>query len=202
VNWLLPFFVVVTALAVVVQAIVLIVLFVQLRRTAARVEKTVAELNTKLTPLISRVQFWLRMISPRITGIVADASEITRMARGEAQKVDRILSEALERLRMQLIHVDHILTGAMEAVEEAGSRLRQSVWGPVVRATADRSRRSGRESNLSGPMRATETRASRPDGTRSPSSKTKECLSSSERLPACLKFCSARLSRARSSSEF
>jgi hypothetical protein len=75
-------------------------------------------------------------ISPRITGIVADASEITRLARSEAQKVDRILSEALERLRMQLIHVDHILTGAMEAVEEAGTHLRQTIWGPVVRATA------------------------------------------------------------------
>ena len=134
-NWL-PFFVVVTALAMVVQAIVLIALFVQLRRTAARVEQIVTDLNTKLTPLISRVQFMVEEISPRITGIVADASEITRLARGEAQKVDRILSEALERLRMQLIHADHILTGAMEAVEEAGSRLRQSVWGPVVRATA------------------------------------------------------------------
>jgi len=37
---------------------------------------------------------------------------------------------------MQLIHVDHILTGAMEAVEEAGSHLKQSIWGPVVKATA------------------------------------------------------------------
>lgn len=134
-SWM-PFFVVVTALAVVLQAIVLIVLFIQLRRTAARVEQTVTDLNIKLTPLISRVQILVDDISPRISGIIADASEITRMARGEAQKVDRILSEALERLRMQLIHVDHILTGAMEAVEEAGSHLRQAVWGPVVKATA------------------------------------------------------------------
>jgi hypothetical protein len=134
-SWM-PFFVVVTALAIVLQAIVLIALFVQLRRTAAKVEQTVADLNTKVTPLISRVQILVDEVSPRITGIVADASEVTRLARSEAQKVDRILSEALERLRLQLIHVDHILTGAMEAVEEAGSHLRQTVWGPVVRATA------------------------------------------------------------------
>jgi hypothetical protein len=134
-SWM-PLFVVVTALAVVLQAIVLIALFIQMRRTAARVEESVADLNTKLSPLISRVQILVDDVSPRISGIVADASEITRLARGEAQKVDRILSEALERLRMQLIHVDHILTGAMEAVEEAGSHLRQAVWGPVVKATA------------------------------------------------------------------
>src|SRR5579863_8413887 len=134
-SWM-PYFVVVTALAIVLQAVVLIALFIQLRRTAARVEQTVADLNTKVTPLISRVQILVDDISPRISGIVADASEITRLARGEAQRVDRILNEALERLRMQLIHVDHILTGAMEAVEEAGSHLRQTVWGPVVKATA------------------------------------------------------------------
>jgi hypothetical protein len=134
-SWI-GFFVVVTALAIVVQAIILIALFVQLRRTAARVEQTVADLNTKVTPLVSRVQVLIEDISPRLTGIVVDASEITRLARSEAQKLDRVLSEALERLRMQLIHVDHILSGAMEAVEEAGSHLRSTVWAPVVKATA------------------------------------------------------------------
>jgi len=134
-SWI-PFFVMVTALAIVLQAIILIALFIQLRKTAARLEQIVGDLNTKLSPLISRVQILVEDVSPRLTGIVADASEVVRLARGEAQKVDRILSEALERLRMQLIHVDHILTGAMEAVEEAGSRVRQTVWGPVVKATA------------------------------------------------------------------
>ena len=134
-SWM-PLFVIVTAIAVVLQAAILIALFIQLRRTAARVEQTVDDLNTKIGPLISRVQILVEEVSPRLTGIVADASEITRLARTEAQKVDRIVSEALERLRMQLIHVDHILTGAMEAVEEAGSHLRRTVWGPVVKATA------------------------------------------------------------------
>ena len=134
-TWL-AVFVVVAAVAIVIQAIVLIALFVQMKRTAARVEQTVADFNTKVTPLVSRVQILVDELSPRLTGIVVDASEITRLARGEAQKLDRILSEALERLRMQIIHVDHILTGAMEAVEEAGSHLRNTVWAPVVKATA------------------------------------------------------------------
>src|ERR1700685_2885911 len=141
-NWI-PVFVVVTALAVVLQAIVLIALSLTLRRTAEQVERTVSDLDTKLTPLITRVQILVEDVSPRITGIVADASEIARLARSEAQKVDRILSEALERLRMQLIHVDHILTGAMEAVEEAGTQLRQTIWGPVVKAKRNDRRRQG-----------------------------------------------------------
>jgi len=134
-SWI-PFFIVVTALAIVVQAVILIALFVQLRRTAARIEQTVADLNTKLGPILSRLQTLVEEVTPRLDGIVADASELTRLARSQAQKVDRVVSEALERVRMQLIHVDQILTGAMEAVEEAGSHLRRSAWGPVVKATA------------------------------------------------------------------
>jgi hypothetical protein len=134
-SWM-PYFVVVTAVAVVLQAIVLVVLFLQLRRTAARVEETITGLNERLTPVLSRVQLLVEDVSPRISGIIADASELTRLARGQAQKVDRVLTETIERLRLQLVHVDQILTGAMEAVEEAGSRLRETVWGPVVKATA------------------------------------------------------------------
>src|SRR5271169_4506236 len=134
-SWM-PYFVIATALAVVLQAVVLVVLFFQLLRTAKRVEETVADLNARLTPILSRVQLLVEDVSPRISGIVADAAELSRLARGQAQKVDRVLTESLERLRMQLIHVDQILTGAMEAIEEAGSRLRYTIWGPVVKATA------------------------------------------------------------------
>src|ERR1019366_3777037 len=134
-SWM-PFFVIMTALAVAVQAVVLVALFIQLRRTAARVEQTIVELNTRIAPILSRVQILVEDVSPQIASIIADASELTSMARGQAQKVDRILTETLERLRLQLIHVDQILTGAMETVEEAGARLRETVWGPVVKATA------------------------------------------------------------------
>jgi len=37
---------------------------------------------------------------------------------------------------MQLIHANQILTGAMEAVEEAGSKFRETIWGPMVKASA------------------------------------------------------------------
>jgi hypothetical protein len=134
-SWM-PFFVVVAAVAIVLQAIILIALFVQIRRTAARVEQTVSDLNTRVSPILSRVQTLVEDISPQISGIVADAAEVARLTRAQGNKVDRLITETMERVRLQLIHVDHILTGAMETVEEAGSRLKDTVWGPVVKATA------------------------------------------------------------------
>jgi len=47
-----------------------------------------------------------------------------------------MVTEAVDRLRMQLVHADQILTGALETVEETGARLRSSVWRPVQSVTA------------------------------------------------------------------
>ena len=62
----------------------------------------------------------------RISSVMGDTAEITRIARGQAQKVDRVVTEALERLRVQVIRADQILTGALEVVDEAGSKFRNT----------------------------------------------------------------------------
>ena len=51
---------------------------------------------------------------------MGDAAEVTRLARGQAQKADRVVTEATERLRTQIIRADQILTGTLEVIEEAG----------------------------------------------------------------------------------
>jgi hypothetical protein len=39
-------------------------------------------------------------------------------------------------LRIQVIRADQILTGALEVVEDAGSRVRRTLWGPIHQASA------------------------------------------------------------------
>jgi hypothetical protein len=134
-SWM-PFFVIVIALTVVMQSIMLIVLFMNLRRTAVRIEQIVIDLNARMSPILSNLQRLVEDLSPRISSVVEDAAEITHLARNQTQKVDRVVSETLERLRLQIIHVDHLITGAIDVVEEAGSRVKQTVWGPVVQAAA------------------------------------------------------------------
>ncbi len=134
-SWL-PFFVIVAALAVVLQAGMLFVMYRQLREMNERTARIAADLHAKVSPILSRLQILLEDTQPRISSIVADAAEITHLARTQAQKVDRIFTEAADRLRMQLIHADQILTGALESIDEAGSKLRRTIWGPVQQAAA------------------------------------------------------------------
>lgn len=134
-SWM-PFFVMVTAIAVVLQMVILAALFFQLRRLMEEMNRVISDLNARLGPILTRVQILLEETQPRISNLVADASHIVYLARTQAQKVDRVFSDAAERLRAQLVHADRILTGALEAVEEAGSQFRRSVWAPFHKASA------------------------------------------------------------------
>ena len=129
-------FIVVAALTLVVQAGILVLLFYQLRKTSESVNKMVGDLHSRMGPILTRTQIMLDETQPKISALVEDASHIVYLTRTQAQKFDRIATEASDRLRGQLVHVDRILTGTLEAVEDAGSQVRRSFWGPVHKASA------------------------------------------------------------------
>lgn len=132
----LEFFSIVAAVALVVQVVILTALFFQLRRTTENVNRLVGDLQSRVGPMLTRVQILLEDTQPKISSMVNDASHIVYLARGQAQKVDRVMTDAADRLRGQLLHADRILTGTLEAVEEAGSKFKHSFWRPVQKASA------------------------------------------------------------------
>jgi len=87
-------------------------------------------------PILTRVQILLDDTQPKISTMVSDAAHIVYLARGQAQKMDRVFTDAADRFRGQLLHIDRILTGTMEAVEDAGAQFKHSFWKPVQRASA------------------------------------------------------------------
>ena len=129
-------FVIITTLAFVVQMAVLVLLYLQFRQMNQRMTSLATDLHAKLEPILTRLRLVLEDSHGRISSIVADAAEISHLARGQAVKVDRVFTEAVDRLRLQIIRADQVLTGALEALEEAGSRVRKSVSGPVQKASA------------------------------------------------------------------
>ena len=134
-SWM-PFFVIVAALALVLQAAMIGAMFFAVRRLARQVEDTTQEIRARVAPILGRIQSMVEEVHPQITSVVADAAHITHLARTQVQHADRVVGEAIDRLRLQLVHTDQILTGALESVEEAGSQIRRTVLGPVQSITA------------------------------------------------------------------
>lgn len=132
----LEVFSIVAAIALVVQVVILTALLFQMRRTTDNLNRLMTELQSRVGPILTRVQIMLDDTQPKISSMVNDASHIVYLARGQAQKVDRVFTEAADRLRGQLLHADRILTGTLETVEEAGSQFKHSFWRPVQKASA------------------------------------------------------------------
>ena len=134
-GWIVAF-IIVAAVAIVLQMLILAGMYFQLRSTGQEVHRVINETQRKIDPILFRINRVLENSEEKISSIVTDAAEMTRLARGQAQKIDRVVSDALERTRGQIIRADTILTGTLEAVEDAGVRMRRSVLGPLQQASA------------------------------------------------------------------
>jgi len=134
-TWM-PIFVGVIAAGVIVQTIALVVMSVAIVKVGKRIEEISGDLRGRINPILSRIHNIVEETQPRIAGVMADAAEMTHLARSQAQRIDRIVGESLERLRLQLLHIDQMVTGALEAVEETGTKVKRTVWAPVRSVTA------------------------------------------------------------------
>ena len=132
----MEFFSIVATIALIVQVAILIGLFLQLKRTTEAINRMIADLHTRIGPILTRTQILLDDTQPKITSLVDDASHVVYLARVQAQKMDKVFSEASDRLRGQLVRADRILTGTLEAVEDAGTQVRRTILGPVQKASA------------------------------------------------------------------
>jgi hypothetical protein len=134
-SWM-PFFVVVAVVAIVLQTFMLGAMFFMFMRLGRRVEQIAEELRSRAVPILARVQLLVEDAQPKISSMMSDATEITRVARTQVQRVDRVMVEAVDRLRLQLVHADQILTGTLETIEDTGAKLRKTLWGPVQSVSA------------------------------------------------------------------
>jgi hypothetical protein len=120
----------------VIQAAILVAMAVQMRVALQNFTRIATQLQARLDPILLRTNRILEDSEDRIASIMSDASEVTRIARGQAQKLDRVFTDTVERVRIQILRADQILTGALEVIDEAGSTVRRRLWEPVHRATA------------------------------------------------------------------
>ncbi|HUJ32977.1 MAG TPA: hypothetical protein VLY23_16975 [Candidatus Acidoferrum sp.] len=134
-GWL-EAFIVIAALAIVIQTFILAIMAIQMKASIEKFNRIAGDLQVKIDPILVRTARILEDSEDRVASIMGDAAEITRVARGQAQKIDRVFTEAVERLRIQVIRADQILTGALEVIEDTGSKFRSTLWVPVQQASA------------------------------------------------------------------
>lgn len=156
---LVPIFIAVTAAAVVLQAGILVGLYVAVRKTTSKLEGEVAELKIKALPIVSsadamlvelrpkvekivdnlvqlhpkilQVVDTLVELRPKVNVVVDNLAETSATVRSEIQRVDATVSDVMDRARLQVIRADEMLSRTFDRVEHTSEVVAKTVVSPV-----------------------------------------------------------------------
>ena len=134
----LTIFIAITAAAVALQMLILLVMCIVVVKLGAQVKKVADETESRVFPLIDSakvlqqdVKAFLETARPKIDVILDNAAHVTTTARTDFERVQVTLNDLLDRLRLQVIRADEMVTRTMDSVEETTERVQHSVMSPV-----------------------------------------------------------------------
>jgi hypothetical protein len=127
----LPIFVGVTAAAVVIQAGILVALFVAVKKSTSRMEALATEVKTKVMPTVDTAQSMLVEWRPKIDTITSNVTETSTVVRGQVERLDATVTDIVDRTRLQVIRADELLNRTMDRIEETSDAVHRTVISPV-----------------------------------------------------------------------
>lgn len=128
---LVPLFIIATAVAVIIQAGILVALFVVVRKTTDRVEALASEVKTKALPTMESAQAMLVELRPKVNEIVTNVDQSARMARAQMERLDATVSDVVDRARLQVIRADELVNRTLDRVEETSDMVHRTVVSPI-----------------------------------------------------------------------
>jgi methyl-accepting chemotaxis protein len=127
----LPYFVAVTAAAVVLQAGILVALYMAVRKTSARVEGLTTQVQSKVLPTVDIANSMLVDLRPKIETMVDNVSESSTLVRAQIERIDATVSDLIDRTRLQVIRADELVNGTMDRLEETRDVVTKTVISPI-----------------------------------------------------------------------
>jgi hypothetical protein len=127
----LPIFVGVTAAAVVLQAGILVALYVAVRKSSSRMEELATEVKAKVLPTADTVHSLLLDLRPKIDTIATNVSASTTVLRSQIERLDASVTDVIDRTRLQVIRADELLNRTMDRIEETTEVVHRTVVSPV-----------------------------------------------------------------------
>jgi methyl-accepting chemotaxis protein len=121
----------VIGLALLLQTIILLAIFLSLRKAARSLHDEVEDLRSSVMPIIYATREAITRFTPKIEGAVDDLAGITQSLRVQTTEMQASANEVIERLRSQLHRLDGMITSVLDAADRAGGFVIASVSKPV-----------------------------------------------------------------------
>jgi methyl-accepting chemotaxis protein len=124
-------FIALTGFAVLLQAGVLLAMYVTMRKSGERMEALAADVKNKILPTVEQAQQMMTEMRPKFESIIDNVDGATNLIRSQVERVDATVSDAVDRTRLQIIRADELLTRTMDRVEQTSDMVQRTVVSPV-----------------------------------------------------------------------
>jgi methyl-accepting chemotaxis protein len=121
----------VAGLAVVMQAVILLLIFLSLKKGLGVVQREIAELRASVAPLLRNSQDFLARVGPKIETTTTDISEMVRGLRDRIAQLESSTTTIVDRLERQTARVDTMMTGVLDSLERVGGYVAVAINKPL-----------------------------------------------------------------------
>jgi uncharacterized protein YoxC len=135
---LLIVFIAITSLALLMQAFILLAIFLSMRKAATSIQEQIDELRSSITPVVdstrdlcARASDLFQKVSPKVESAATDLAEMAHGLRLQTNEIQVSTLEVLERVRRQSIRLDHMFSSLLDVVDRAGGFVAEVVSKPV-----------------------------------------------------------------------
>jgi len=129
-------FVALTSVALLIQAIVMLAIFLSMRKAARSVIDELEQLRSSVMPIIYNTRDLMTRLTPRVESAINDLADMSAILRDQSVRVEATATEILERVRHQSGRIDAMLSGVLDAVDRAGGFVAEAVSKPVKQISA------------------------------------------------------------------
>jgi len=128
---LLMIFIAVTTFAVVIQAGILVGLYLSVRKSSAKMEALATEVREKALPTIATVQEFITEVRPKVDMVSTNVAESSVLVKNQLARFDATLTDVLDRTRLQVIRTDELLSRTLDRAEETSEMVHKTVVSPL-----------------------------------------------------------------------
>jgi methyl-accepting chemotaxis protein len=132
----LTFFVIVTAVAVVMQAAILYAIFQALRQLRDAVIRVDAGIEEHFHPLLRTLAGIAQAAREPLSSIVANLADISGVLRARTHAVDAVAGEVLDRFRAEAVRADELVAEVLQKMQRAADAVERGVLAPVRELSA------------------------------------------------------------------
>jgi methyl-accepting chemotaxis protein len=124
-------FTVVTSIGVLLQAFVLLAMFLALKKSATKALEVSDEVKQHLIPALATTRLLLEDISPKVKVATSNLVEASNVLRSQAQNINKTVNQVADVAQTQVARVDEMATAVLDGITQATAAVQHGIATPL-----------------------------------------------------------------------